>query len=90
VELRARHVGLMESGIGGLLVLNLLLSFTISGISVGGHIGGLIGGFLAGLALRTADDHRQPALGFIACLLLSAAAVAASLAVAGSTNTGFA
>jgi membrane associated rhomboid family serine protease len=90
VEFRARGVGLMESGIGGLILLNLLLSFTIAGISVGDHIGGLVGGLLAGFALRTADDHRQPALGFIACLLLAAASVAGSLAVAGSTNMGFA
>jgi membrane associated rhomboid family serine protease len=90
VELRARRVGVMESGIGGLILLNLLLSFTIAGISVGGHIGGLVGGFLAGLALRTADDRRMPALGFVACLLLCAVSVAGALAVAGSTNPGFA
>ena len=45
----------MQSGIGGLIVLNLVISFTFSGISIGDHIGGLIGGGLAGLAIRTAD-----------------------------------
>ena len=59
----------MESGIGGLIVLNLILSFTSPNISVGGHIGGLIGGAVAGLAIRTADDRQLPALGLIACLL---------------------
>jgi len=34
-----------------LVVINLVLSFTISGISVGGHIGGLIGGVLCALIL---------------------------------------
>jgi membrane associated rhomboid family serine protease len=34
----------------GLIVINLLFSFTFSGISWGGHIGGLIGGILATLA----------------------------------------
>jgi membrane associated rhomboid family serine protease len=90
VELRARRVGVMESGIGGLIILNLILSFTISGISVGGHIGGLVGGFLAGSAIRLADERRASPLGFVACLAISAAAVAGSLAVAGATGTGIA
>ena len=34
-----------------LIVINLLLSFTLSNISVGGHIGGLIGGILCTLVL---------------------------------------
>jgi membrane associated rhomboid family serine protease len=35
----------------GLVVINLILSFSISNISVGGHIGGLIGGVLCALVL---------------------------------------
>ncbi len=31
--------------------INLLLTFTISGISIGGHIGGLIGGAICGLLI---------------------------------------
>jgi membrane associated rhomboid family serine protease len=34
-----------------LIVINLILSFTLSNISVGGHIGGLIGGILCTLVL---------------------------------------
>jgi membrane associated rhomboid family serine protease len=81
VELRSRRVSVMESGIGGLIILNLILSFSIANISVGAHIGGLIGGALAALAIRSADDRKVPALGFAGCLLLSVAAVAGSLAV---------
>jgi membrane associated rhomboid family serine protease len=33
-----------------MIVINLVLSFTIAGISIGGHIGGLIGGILCTLA----------------------------------------
>src|SRR5271165_7068507 len=81
IELRARRISVMESGIGGLIILNLILSFSIAGISIGGHIGGLIGGAVAALAIRTADAHRMQALGLIACALLSAACVWGSIAV---------
>jgi membrane associated rhomboid family serine protease len=83
VELRSRRMSVMESGIGGLIILNLVLSFSIANISVGAHIGGLIGGALAALAIRTADDRKLPALGYLACAVLSVAAVAGALAVSG-------
>ncbi|HEY2940738.1 MAG TPA: rhomboid family intramembrane serine protease [Gaiellaceae bacterium] len=35
----------------GLIVINLILSFVISNISIGGHVGGLIGGVLCTLVL---------------------------------------
>jgi membrane associated rhomboid family serine protease len=89
VELRARRLSVMESGIGGLIIINLIFSFSLANISVGGHVGGLIGGALAGAALRVAGD-RYKALGVLACVALSAIAVAGALAVAGSTASGFA
>jgi membrane associated rhomboid family serine protease len=88
VELRARGISIMQSGIGGLIVINLIITFSFPGISIGAHVGGLIGGTLAGFALRSADDRHVPALGFAGCLLLSALAVAGSLAAASSTASG--
>jgi membrane associated rhomboid family serine protease len=35
----------------GLIVINLILSFALSNVSIGGHIGGLIGGVLCALVL---------------------------------------
>lgn len=90
VELRARRISVMESGIGALIILNLILSFTLANISVGAHIGGLAGGVLAGFAIRTADDRHRSWLGLAACVALSAAAVAGAIAVAGATGTGIA
>jgi membrane associated rhomboid family serine protease len=89
VELRARRLSVMESGIGGLIVINLILSFSIPNISVGAHVGGLIGGALAGFALRATGD-RYKALGLLACVVLSVVAVAGSIAVAGISGGGFA
>jgi membrane associated rhomboid family serine protease len=90
VELRARRVSVMESGIGGLIIINLIFSFTFANISVGAHIGGLIAGFVAGMAIRTADQRKIPVAGFIACVALSAIAVFAAIAVSGATGTGIA
>ena len=45
---RSSGISPWKSGIGGLVVINLIITFSVSSISVGGHIGGLIGGFLIG------------------------------------------
>jgi membrane associated rhomboid family serine protease len=90
VELRARRMSIMQSGIGTLIIFNLILSFTLSNISVGAHVGGLIGGAAAAFALRYADDHRMRAAGLLACVVLSAASVAGALLSAGATASGFA
>jgi len=61
-----------------LIVINLLFSFTVNGISVGGHIGGLIGGILAALAMTHFERGRvrfgRPWLMGTAALLAVAAA----------------
>ncbi len=90
VELRARGLSVQQSGIGGLIVLNLVFTFVVSNIAIGDHIGGLIGGFLAGFAIRAADKRRVPVLGFAACVLIVALAIAGSIAVSGATGSGFA
>jgi membrane associated rhomboid family serine protease len=47
----ARGISLMQSGLGGILLINLLFTFGIPGISIGGHVGGLAGGFVCGLII---------------------------------------
>ncbi|HEY7934103.1 MAG TPA: rhomboid family intramembrane serine protease [Solirubrobacteraceae bacterium] len=90
VELRARRMSVMESGIGGLIIINLIFSFTFANISVGAHIGGLIGGALAGLGIRVAEQRGARALGLLACLLLSALAVFGAIEVSSVSGTGLA
>ncbi len=51
LQLRAKQ-NPWQSGIGGLVLINLVLTFAIPGISIGGHIGGLVAGAAAGALLQ--------------------------------------
>jgi membrane associated rhomboid family serine protease len=42
-----------------IIVLNLVFTFTVPGISAAAHVGGLVTGFLAGLLLFMAARHRE-------------------------------
>ena len=84
IVMRNRGISPMESGLGLWIGLNLLLTFTIQGISIGGHIGGLIGGALTALVLFDLPEALwvpAPALNAI-CVALGAAAVVGSVLVA--------
>ncbi len=86
VEMRARQIPLMQSGVGTLILLNLVISFTLPGISWGGHVGGLIGGAIAAVVFQLGTRHRQQALAFAGCAIIAVAAVAGSLATAKSSE----
>jgi membrane associated rhomboid family serine protease len=58
--LEARRIWVFGGQAMGLVVINLLFTFAIPGISIGGHIGGLIGGGLCALAFSSL--RRSPAL----------------------------
>jgi membrane associated rhomboid family serine protease len=61
VVMRNRGINPMESGLGVWLGINLMFTFAIPGISIGGHLGGLIGGALAALLMFDLRDRvRMP------------------------------
>lgn len=49
---RSSGISIWETGLGTVLIINLVLTFGIPGISVGGHLGGLVGGFCCGLVVE--------------------------------------
>jgi membrane associated rhomboid family serine protease len=57
----ARHRGLdqIASQIGLWIGINLLFSFSVSNISLGGHVGGLIAGGLAALVVAAGERQRE-------------------------------
>jgi membrane associated rhomboid family serine protease len=69
--------------IAGLIVLNLIFTFALSNISVGGHIGGLIGGVILMLALM--NFRRSWALSVAATVVV----IVVSVVVAYSKTRGY-
>ena len=86
VEMRARQIPIMQSGVGGLILINLVISFALPGISWGGHVGGLIGGGLAAIALQLGARFRRQIVALAACVVLGAACFAGCIAVSKSTE----
>jgi len=84
VILRNRGIDPMQSGLPLWIGINLVFSFAVAGISIGGHIGGLIGGTLTAILLFELPDRVRrlpPIAPMLAAGALGAAAVAGSLAV---------
>jgi membrane associated rhomboid family serine protease len=70
IALRDRGVNVFQTQIGSLILINLVLGFFISNVSIGGHIGGLIAGGAAGLVLVRTEQNRSVGTVLVAALSL--------------------
>jgi membrane associated rhomboid family serine protease len=71
---RSRGIDPWRSGIGAILIINLLFTLAVPGISLAGHVGGLIGGAIVGFVMFEWDKHHQSATAVVAgCVAFAAA-----------------
>jgi membrane associated rhomboid family serine protease len=85
VVARNRGIPIWQSGLGITLLINIVFSLTVSGISIGGHLGGLVGGLITGaLVVEIAERRRNQTLALAGCLLVALVSFAGAVAVAGS------
>lgn len=86
---RARGIPLRDTGLITILVLNLVLSFSIAGISIGGHLGGLVGGAVAGYVVYDLADRypNAKALPAVLCGLLFIGFFLGTVLIANSVAT---
>ncbi len=78
VGFQQRGVNPMRTGIGATLLLNLLITFTIPGISIGGHLGGALMGAAVGYVMLEPRWLRtSPQLSWIAPIAAMLACIGA-------------
>jgi membrane associated rhomboid family serine protease len=82
-----RGISIWQSGLGFTLVINIVFSLSVSGISIGGHLGGVVGGAICGwLIVQLGERRRMPAAAIAGCVVVAAVSVIAAIAVAGSAG----
>jgi membrane associated rhomboid family serine protease len=73
VAQRRSGINVWRNGIGGLVVINVLLTFAVPGIAIGAHIGGLIIGVAVGALVFALDRAvSSPWAGTVAALGVTA------------------
>jgi membrane associated rhomboid family serine protease len=84
VVARNRGIPLWQSGLGPILLINLVFSVVYTGISLGGHLGGLAAGLITGaLVVELGERRRHRHLAIAGCVVVGAACVFGAIAVAG-------
>jgi membrane associated rhomboid family serine protease len=84
IGMHRRGINVFRTGIGTILVLNLVITFTLPGISVGGHLGGAIAGAICGFVILAPGHAQLPSWASYATpIAIALISVAASVAIAG-------
>ena len=84
IGLHSRGFNIFSTGIGTVLILNLVLTFTVSNISIGAHVGGAIAGVICGLAMLAPHGKPNPKwVGYATPFVVALVAVVGSVIVVG-------
>src|SRR5579862_3038391 len=54
-----RGISIWQSGLGLTLIINIVFSLSVAGISIGGHLGGVIGGAICGWVIVQVGERRN-------------------------------
>ncbi len=83
----ARRIPLWATGLIPILLLNLVITLSVPGVSVGGHLGGLAAGLLTGkLVTEYGEKRSRRSVVLLGCLAVAALSVVGAIAVAGGTG----
>jgi membrane associated rhomboid family serine protease len=84
---RSQGINIWQSGLGGILLINLAFTFGVPGISIGGHVGGLAGGYLCGVVLYEIGPRlRNATMTLVLCGAVGALALVGGLIAAGASG----
>jgi membrane associated rhomboid family serine protease len=79
-----RGISIWQSGLGLTLIINLVFTLSVKGISIGGHVGGLAAGLICGFAfVELAERRRMRYAPLLVCALIAVVSVIGAIAVAG-------
>ena len=82
-----RGISIWQNGLGITLLINIVFSLSVNGISIGGHLGGFLGGGICGwLIVRVGERRNMPAAAIAGCVAVAVVSVIAAIAVAGSAG----
>jgi membrane associated rhomboid family serine protease len=82
-----RGISIWQSGLGLTLIINLVFTLSVKGISIGGHVGGLAAGLICGFAFVELGERRRMRYApLLVCALIAVVSVIGAIAVAGGTG----
>jgi membrane associated rhomboid family serine protease len=82
-----RGISIWQSGLAVTLIINIVFSLTLAGISIGGHLGGFVAGAICGwLIMELGERRNMKGVAIAACIVVGVISVVAAIGVAGSAG----
>jgi membrane associated rhomboid family serine protease len=84
--MRQRGMDPMQTFIGPILILNVIITFAFPNISIGGHLGGLAGGMLCAVVIAYGERRRSLGLALAGCAAIAVLAAVGAVTAAGTPS----